>query len=221
MNPFKRVKGIYKLMKKLLLACTLTLSLCVLGGCNKDDEPGSGKSNVSGNVKIDGKTINLKYGYYLGDEEYYFYDRDILKLDMDELMKVELSGLAIECEYDSPNTPEFVSVAYKVNDYKETGIEYYCEVEDLDGDYISFSNINGKVNCSAKSLPMEGYNLDDEKFLGDFNASISVKGSVNDISDWYDTDDYSTRGIEMKTVTNPKEIALIKSFMPRRSRTVK
>lgn len=204
-------------MLKKLFACICVLALCVLGGCSKDDEPGSGGS-VKGSVKVDGKKFDLKSGYKIVSEDdyiqYIFYDRDILKyMGSEDVPNIEISCLVLLCEGYSTSDLVYVAIGYKQNPSTNSGWGYEGGVEDTFEEYGSFSVKNGNVKCSAKSLPLYGYMLEDEDdYLGQYDATFSVEGKPTDMSDFID--EYSTRGIEIKEVTDPKEVAFLKQFMP-------
>ena len=208
-------------MKNILLACTLIISLCTLGACSKDgDGPGIGKSNVSGNFKVDGKKADLKYGYvivddYYNDAEYSFYSIDVLKYvvedkDIEEVNK-DFSSLFFSYDYNRSRVTELY-FEYNVNYFKKTGFCY-----DYDGNnpsnYIDFSMNGEKIRCSSTSIPMNKYDFDYDNEYGEFDASFSVEGTPFDVT--YldeDNDYYSTRGIVVKRVTDAKEIAFLKSL---------
>lgn len=206
--------GYLKSMKNFLMACAFIISLCVFGGCNKDDGPSSG-AKVSGNFKVDGKKVDLKYGYvyYDGDyTEYSFFDKDMLSYMKDEVEDFEYSSLWVS--YD--NTESYVDeigIEYKINYYRESG--YYYDYEDYDAyDYVSFNEKNGKVKCSSKSIPVYKYDFDYKK-KGSYDASFSVEGKTMDVSD-LDDDDYYTRSIEMKEISDPAQVAFFKSLKSRK-----
>lgn len=188
--------------------------MSVLVGCSKDDDGPSGSSNTEGNAKVDGKTLNLKYGYaYYGDSftEYYFYDKDVMKyIDQDiEELDIELSSLWIDY-YPSRSEIKGLALEYKINEYKETGTYYEYEANEDIEDYVSFSEKNSYVKCSSKSIPLEGYSYND-RYLGSFDASFSVEGKVLDVSD-YVVDDYSTRAIEVQEVSDAKQLLFLRSL---------
>lgn len=206
------------------MTCALILSLCFLGGCSKDDdgpESGSvGNGSVKGSVKVDGKKFDLKSGYKIivdDDEiEYVFYDQDILKYAGAEgTPNIEISCLALVCEGYSTSDLLYVGIGYKQNPSNNTGWGYEGGVQGSFEKYGSFSVNKGNVKCSAESLPLRGYILeDDESYLGMYNATFSVDGNPVDMSDFID--EYSTRGIQIVEVTDPNQIAFLKKFMPKR-----
>ncbi|MDE6697340.1 MAG: hypothetical protein K2K25_10720 [Muribaculaceae bacterium] len=208
-------------MKKVFMACALILSLCYLGGCSKDDEAGSGSSKVKGSVEIEGNKFDVKYGYKIYDDEdytteYAFYDKDMLKYVGEETPNVEFSAIVFFSEENSVDIIEAVGIAYKTNYYNETGLGYETEYDEVDFyDYGNFSDSKGKVKCSAKKLPMYGFDWKNENDRGQFYANFSIEGSVKNLSDLFE--DNTTRGIEVKEVTNPKEVAFLKQLMPKRS----
>lgn len=186
-----------------------------MGGCSKDDDGPSKGSNVEGSAKVDGKTINLRYGYaYYGSSytEYYFYDKDMMKyIDKDiEDIDVEFSSLWID--YDTRNSEiEGVAIEYKINAYKGKGTIYEYHQDDADIS-ISYSIKNNTVSFSSKSIPLDGYLFDSEDCIGTFKSSFSVEGKVKDISD-LDDDYYSTRSIEIVEVTDAKQISFLRSLV--------
>lgn len=199
-------------MKNLIFSCAFILCLSVFGGCSKDDGPSAG-AKVDGSVKVDGKKINLKYGYvaYASDyDEYFFYDIDVMKyadVDFDEL-DVEYSGLYVSYDNDISNVDE-ISIDYKINNYEETGSFYTYDGYDA-YKYISFSNKSGKVKCSSKSISVDGYSFNGT-YIDSFDASFSVDGKVKDVTDIRDVGDY-TRGIEVVEVTDPKQASFLRSL---------
>lgn len=222
-------------MKKIFMACALFLSLCCLGGCSKDNEPGSSK--VKGKIEIDGKKVDLKYGYkfesndFEDDDsgtEYAFYNIDMLKYadengDIIEMPNTEWTGLAIMCiGHESTSiSPVAIEVAYKIHPYKETGTSYEADVENTFNAYGSFSVKNGNVKCSAKSLPMEKYAAAGGGYQGVSEVTFSIDGKPLDVTGMYGDDDYSSRGIVITEVTDPKQIKALKSFMPSHHRKAK
>ncbi len=201
------------------MACALILSLCFIGGCSKDDdEAGSGSSKVKGNVEIDGKKFDVKYGYKISDESgatYSFYDKDLMKYAGQENPNVEFSAIIFFSYENEPDIIEMVGIAYKTNPYNDKGYGYETEYDEVDFyDYGSFSESKGKVKCSAKKLPMEGFEYGSENYTGRFYANFSIEGSVKDFSGMYE--EYSSRGIEIQEVTDPKEVAFLKRLMPKR-----
>lgn len=203
------------------MACALILSLCFIGGCSKDDdEAGSGSSKVKGNVEIEGHKFEVKYGYKIYDEEEYgveyaFYDKDMLKYAGQENPNLEFSAIVFFSEEYNLDAIEAIGIAYKTNLYNETGLGYETEYDEVDFyDYGNFSESKGKVKCSAKKLPMYGFEYDSDNERGLFYANFSIEGSVMNLSDFYE--DYSTRGIEIQEVTDPKEVAFLKQHMPKR-----
>ncbi len=115
-------------MKKVFMACALILSLCFIGGCSKDDdEAGSGSSKVKGNVEIDGKKFDVKYGYKISDESgatYSFYDKDLMKYAGQENPNVEFSAIIFFSYENEPDIIEMVGIAYKTNPYNDKGYGY-------------------------------------------------------------------------------------------------
>lgn len=200
-------------MKKIILACMVILSLCVTGGCSKDDGPSSG-SKVKGNFKVDGKQVDLKYGYvfYDGDDtEYSFFDRDMLKyIDEDiEDLDIEYSSLWINY-YNRKSKVDYVTLEYKINHYRETG--YYYDNDDDDvWDYVSFSVKNGEVKCSSKSIPVTKYDYEYDKNRGEYDASFSVEGKTMDVTD-LEEEYYDTRAVALTEVSDPKQITFLKSL---------
>lgn len=209
-------------MKKFLLVCTVILSLCFIGGCSKDDdEPGSGSSKASGNVKVNGKSFDIKCGYkikeYAREWQYMFYDRDILKyVGNTETPNIEYSCIVFDCEDDEL---AFIGIGINVNPNKETGTEYSFDTYD-DGDfydYGSFSLKNGTLKTSAKSLPVEGFDINTEKHLGTYNVTFSVEGTPKDVTDIFDYDNENTRGIDVELITDPNQIAFLRKCSPKHS----
>ncbi len=204
-------------MKKILLACALIASLCTLGACSKDDDgPGIGKSNVSGNFKVDGKKADLKYGYIIEESDfadYSFYSEDVLKYveagkDIDEVNK-EISCLFFSFDYDTSRVDELY-IGYKANYYKGTGDFYDFEGSNA-YDYLDFSEKGNKISCSSKSIPVTKWDFDYDNEYGEYNASFSVEGTPFDAT-FFEEDYYSSRGIAVKKVTDAKEIAFLKSI---------
>lgn len=202
-------------MKNIFLACALILSLCFFGGCSKDDGP-SGGAKVNGNFKVDGKKVDLKYGYvfYDGDyTEYSFFDKDMLAYMADEVEDFEYSSLWVSYDNNESYVDE-IGLEYKVNYYRDSGI--YYDYDDLDAyNYVSFSEKNGKVKCSSKNIPVTKYDLDFNK-KGTYDASFSVEGKTLDVSD-LDDEDYSTRGVEMTKITDPIQVDFFKSLKKRKA----
>lgn len=50
-------------MKVYFYACVLMLSLSIVVGCNKSDEPAGKDSNVKGNFLVENVKGEVKYGY--------------------------------------------------------------------------------------------------------------------------------------------------------------
>lgn len=202
------------IMKKIIFTCALILSITVLVGCSKDDDGPSGSPSTKGSAKVDGKSLELKYGYaYYGDSytEYFFYDKDVMEyIDKDiEELDIELSALWLDY-YPSRSEIKALALEYKINDYKETGTYYEYEGDKDIEDYVSFSQKNSYVSCSSKSIPLEGYSYSD-RHIGSFDASFSVEGKVLDISD-YVVDDYSTRAIEVQEISDPDQLSFLRSL---------
>lgn len=200
-------------MKKIFLACTLILSLCLIGGCSKDDGPSSG-SKVKGNFKVDGKNVDLKYGYvYYGDtyNEYYFYEQDMLKYEDEDIDNLDMEISCLCIDYDNKKSRvDYVGFEYKINYYRETGIYYDNEDDDV-YEYVSFSAKNGNLKCSSKSISMTKYDYDYNKKRGDYDASFSVNGKVMDVTD-FDEEYYDTRCLAMTEISDPKQIAFFRSL---------
>lgn len=201
------------------MACALILSLCILGGCSKDDDgPGSGSSKASGNVKVNGKSFDTKFGYKCeedGEWEYMFFDKDIIKyVGSTETPNIEYSCIDFVCE---DNELIFVAIGININPRNETGTEYYFEpYEDGDFyDYGSFSLKKGTIKSSAKSLPMTSYDIYSEEYLGTANANFSVEGSPKDVSDLYSGEFYDTRSLDIDVITDPAQIAFLKKLSPK------
>ncbi len=206
-------------MKKVFMACALILSLCFMGGCSKDDGPSSG-AKVKGNFKVDGKKVDLKYGYvYYGDTytEYNFFDRDMLKYSNYEIEEMDFDYSCLWISYDNRiSQVDEISLEYKINDYKETGTYYDNDDDDI-YKYLSFSDNNGKVKFSSKSIPLKKYNYDYKK-LGEYQGSFSVDGKTKDIYD-NEEDFFDTRGIIVTEISTPKEISFIKSLRHKHKET--
>lgn len=214
------------------MTCALILSLCCLGGCSNDNEPSSSK--VKGKIEIDGKKVNLKYGYKFEYEDsaddddfqtsYLFYDIDMLKYidengDITKMPDTDWSCLGIICiGYESTSIyPIVIDIA--LNSY--TGTMFYgTHVEDTFNDYGSFSVKNGNVKCSAKSLPIDKWDADGVD-QGVSNVSFSIEGKPQDLTGLVGEDDYSSRGVVITEITDPKQIKALKSFMPSHHRTAK
>lgn len=201
-------------MKKLLLACAIILSLCILGGCSKDDDGPSSGGKVKGIVKVDGKSFDVKYGYRIddGDEiEYWFSDKEVLKYLQNDVegVDVEFSSLLINYSVRTANVDDVV-IGYKINNYRETGTYYESARNNNLEKYISFSDNKGTVKCSSEAFLMIGYTYGNDDDLGSFEASFSFEGKTTNISlsDAYP----DTRSISVTEISEPKQIAFLKSL---------
>lgn len=213
--------GCLENMNKLFLSCAFLLSLCLLGGCGKDNdeepEGGNGTSEVEGSYVVDGKIVNLKYAYKMKADSgtiFLFYDRNVLNYagSYGE-PNIQYSCLEIFC--DRYNEVNLVGIVHETNPYKGTGITYVSDFGSNDfEDYGTFVINKDKVKCSASSLPMIGYEDDGEIYIGKFNASFSVEGSPLDITGLIEDDDYSTRSIETIQVSDGNHIGIPKSLIP-------
>lgn len=195
-------------MKKILLACMCILSLCVLGGCSKDDDPSSG-GKVTGNVKVDENSFEVKYGYYNYDDEvgvYFFFDKDVLKyLDEDGNIQdgTEYSQLTVVYDKLISKVTD-VTVYYKYSTYGEEERGYVYDYPQKDAfEYVSFSEKNGSVNISSKGIELEPYGY---KPYGSCVASFSVEGKPTDLGGY---EDYS-RSVPMTEITDSQMRALLK-----------
>lgn len=201
-------------MKVYFYACVLMLSLSIVVGCNKSDEPAGKDSNVKGNFLVENVKGEVKYGYVYyeddGSAEYSFYDRNVLKYIDQELEDIDVEFTSIFFYHDAYyNKIDYVGLTYKVNYYKETGKIYESQEEDT-YKFVDFSASKDKIKCSSISIPVTGYNLSNNRELGTFDASFSVEGKPKDITDI--VDDYDTRGITIIEITDNKEIAFLKAM---------
>lgn len=202
-------------MKKIIYVCIFILSLGLLAACSKD-EPGD-SSKVNGNFKVDGKKVNLKYGYVFHESswsEYTFFDKDILKyLDNEDF---EYSRLFVSYDRNRDMVDE-VSIDYKADKSQRKGIYYDNEESSLD-QYVRFKETDGKIECSSSNISVEGYD-GNRKYLGIFEASFSVKGHTRDMTD-FDHDFSLSESIILTEVTDPAQIAFLKSLNEERKMAV-
>lgn len=195
------------------MAYLLILSLCFFAGCGDDDEPSKGSSEVKGSFKVDGIKGEVKYGYVYyedsnGCAEYSFFDKNILKYMDADSGEFDQEFTSIFFDYDDDcSEVEDLELTYKVNFYRETGRVYACE-RNVDS-YLNFSVSKRRVKCSSNSIPVIGYHYGYNGEFGTFYASFSVEGIPEDIT--YLINDYS-RGIEVREVTDSKEIKFLKSI---------
>lgn len=214
-------------MKNLLSACALILSLCVLGGCSKkDDEPGSGNSQASGTVKIDGNSFDIKFGCKVEAEEdgtrytsYTFFDKDITKYIGSSHPDIEYSCIDFYCE---ENEMMYMFIGTNVNPSKNTGKQYYFDLYDNidDYDYYDFGKFslkNGTISASAKSLPLYGYDINTENSIGTSYATFSVEGKPKALTDLINKESENSRGMDITVITDPDQISLLKNFLPKRT----
>lgn len=200
-------------MKKYYIACSLILSMYLWAGCSKDNEPSKESTEVKGTFKVDKIKGEVRYGYVYyednkGGVEYSFYDKDILKyldIEPDELDE-EFTSIFFYYDADCSRI-EDIELGYKVNYLKETGNTYVCEK--YADRYLNFSASKGIVRCSSNSIPVIGYELGNIEELGSLDASFSVEGTPKDITDLANA---YTRGIEVREITDSKEIAYLKSI---------
>lgn len=224
-------------MRKIFFACTLLLSFSVLVGCGKDndDEPGSGNGNSgssnvsSGNVNLGKDSFKAKYAYVVYGsnfdseyDEYIFADKDILKyVDMGEdIDDVDEEFSTVYIDYNSRlSYVDDLYIDYKYNGYRGTGFSFeYEEDEDID-EYVSLSISKKNVKVSTKSLPMVRYNERTGNET-ECKVSFSLEGSPLDVSDYADYDDdyydYTRASIEVKEISEPKQVEFLKSFKHKR-----
>lgn len=195
------------------MACALILSLCFIGGCSKDDGPSSG-AKIKGNFKVDGKKVDLKYGYVYYDDdytEYSFFDIDMLKYSDLETKDMDFEFSCLWVSYDnSISHVDEISIEYKINYSKQTGTYYDFDDASRLPD-VSLSNTNGKIKCSSKSIPLTKYNFHYNNDFGEYDASFSVEGKAMDMTD-FDYNNSESRSVIITEVSEPKEIAFLKSL---------
>lgn len=208
-------------MKQFLMIFAVVASLCVLGSCSNDDNGLKG-GKVSGNCELDGKKINLKYGYLLLEDDYrtlVFYDKDVsiyFYTDNEDVPKEDICYLEIENWYNRGKwNIEEVEIGYKINFKKETGTVYDIDDESIINEYMTLSLDGSKVACSAYSLPMAKYDIDSGDDLGEAAATFDLSGNLTEVDLDEDEDTRSfelSNNVIMTVVSDPQQIARLKAL---------
>ncbi len=239
-------------MKKIIftscLAFTITASIGILNSCDEPDPPVSPETEIndngktSGFVKIGNKEFNVRYGYYLYDDDYNMHEIVCTDTDLSDFFKgksfKEIFSMIniIYMDYGGYDYEvDMIHGGYKITLDSENDLLYSTNKDALFWEWHS-SNETGcyfNTDKSGKEYSLDGENLRADTFrieaydneygyyepteeidLGIKNLSFSIDTTPEDITEYINN--LESRGIEITNITDSQERYFFHKYFERK-----